>query len=256
MKNISLKRELLDDGRLKEYLIRRKMLTSAGRYDLLDDNELYQMTEQEMKACEQMRKQKYACYKRIKQHIDYILMQYPHVYFMTFSFNDNSLNKKPETRRRYIQKMLFQNCHDYVCNIDYGDDNDREHYHGVIASKEPLQMITGVTDEGKRYVNYVSDWLIKYDELYGFHSAEEVRVSKKSRTKIARYVAKLSNHSVKVKQTKIMIKQKSAYQSIKTVNNLAFKKFDRDLNNDNRIVNKIADLFGIDPDDVIISTAR
>lgn len=73
----------------------------------------------------------------------------------------------------------------YVANIDFGKKNGREHYHAVVAS-------------GK--VNYK---LWDYGALNGEVIRNNVKVDEdgsisiESAQKIARYIAKLTNHAIK-----------------------------------------------------------
>lgn len=99
--------------------------------------------------------------------------------FLTLTFNDNTLNQtSADTRRQYVRKYLKQfNC-SYVANIDFGKDNGREHYHAVINSS---------------HID-LSLW-----RSYGNINVERVRNKsiELSKTRLAKYISKLSNHAVK-----------------------------------------------------------
>lgn len=57
-------------------------------------------------------------------------------YFITITFNDRTLNQTSEkTRLRYIKRFMIQQFKTYILNIDYGAENNREHYHATAVSK-------------------------------------------------------------------------------------------------------------------------
>lgn len=114
-------------------------------------------------------------YKRIKSIIEDELPSY----FLTLTFNDDVLyNTKKKTRREYVSKFLKNNYVDYVANIDFGDENEREHYHAVVLSQT---LIKG------RSVNW----------YYGFSNKKKIRNTTKSHKKITNYLLKLTNHAMK-----------------------------------------------------------
>lgn len=57
--------------------------------------------------------------------------------FLTLTFTDDILQStSQQTRRRYVARYLksLQNNIDYTANIDFGDKNEREHYHANVLS--------------------------------------------------------------------------------------------------------------------------
>lgn len=106
-------------------------------------------------------------------------------YFGTLTFNDETLQKTSEkTRRRYVSYYLKSISCDYIANIDFGDkekniqSNEREHYHCLIA-----------TDSKP------TSW------KYGFCKFELVGTSETDMKRVSKYIAKLTNHSLKVERT-------------------------------------------------------
>ena len=108
--------------------------------------------------------------------------------FLTLTFNDSFLSRdtSPDTRRRYIARFLKEQCIEYVANIDFGQDErytQREHYHALVIPKN-------------KQIDYSS-----YSQ--GFDKsrikAEPVIANNKSRDNLARYIDKLTNHSLKHK---------------------------------------------------------
>lgn len=75
--------------------------------------------------------------KRYKSRVDEMIKRdYLNMWFLTFTFSDESLLKTNEkTRIRYIKEFLKQQAKNYLLNKDYGKENKREHYHAIIISK-------------------------------------------------------------------------------------------------------------------------
>lgn len=113
--------------------------------------------------------------------------------FLTLTFRDDVIAKTtPEKRRRYVARFLKRQCPDYVANIDFGNDGksrtftdkngnirestSREHYH-ALAQGEFIDL---------------KKW------RYGFAYAERVPETNDDKEKCAKYVAKLTNHAMKV----------------------------------------------------------
>lgn len=98
-------------------------------------------------------------------------------YFLTLTFTDEVLAKTSvKTRRRYVARFLKANCERYCANIDFGKTTGREHYHAIVD----------------REIN--APW------KYGFYKYEPVETSEKDALTVSNYVAKLTNHALKVKQ--------------------------------------------------------
>lgn len=95
--------------------------------------------------------------------------------FLTLTFRDEILEKtSPETRRTYIRKFLKSFGVPYVANKDFGKDFGREHYHAVIKTAR-IDM---------------------HSYNYGFIFAETIHQTKDN-VKLAKYIAKLTNHAIK-----------------------------------------------------------
>ena len=97
--------------------------------------------------------------------------------FLTLTFTDKTLNStSDETRRKYVRRFLKDNCICYVANKDFGARNGREHYHAAVLIK------------GK--INY-SKW------KYGCLNGQKIRLNCMSDIRVAKYIAKLTNHAIK-----------------------------------------------------------
>lgn len=107
------------------------------------------------------------------------------VYFGTLTFTNEVLEKTTyETRRRYVARYLKSISSSYIANIDFGDkkknpqSNEREHYHCLIACDSlPIS------------------W------KYGFCKFLEVPKDEVDQKRISKYIAKLTNHAMKVEKT-------------------------------------------------------
>lgn len=207
MKNIDKKASLVQSGKYAAFCWDNYVNRLMHNWDTGPND--YGLSEEEFIACSQLRDAKSRCWSRLYDHMRFILAKYgkDNIFFMTFTFNNETMQLKPNTRRQIIHRMLNANCEDYIANIDFGDTTEREHYHAVIVPKMPLNE----RFDGK-YTRICADWLDKYGSKYGFYKAEKVQFENGDIEKISRYIAKLCNHSIKVKQSKIMTKKASAYQ--------------------------------------------
>jgi len=99
--------------------------------------------------------------------------------FLTLTFNDDTLQRTTQKERRTaVSRYLKQfNCR-YVANIDFGKENGREHYHAVINCGSVC----------------FDSW-----RKFGNINAERIRNKdlKADKTKLAKYICKLSNHAIK-----------------------------------------------------------
>lgn len=126
-----------------------------------------------------LNKSKYEKKKRLKEFICALLLK-PCI-FITINFNDKHLNNTTkETRRQEIRRYLNAFGVPYCANIDFGKENEREHYHGIIQ----LDSIpTGDQCE----------WVQKNR---GCIYAKKVR-SENDFKKLAEYILKFVNHATK-----------------------------------------------------------
>lgn len=134
--------------------------------------------EKEYKECLKINHASYYRTQRLKQRIESMLLN-GSCLFLTLTFNDDTLqNTTPKERRVAVSRYLKTfNCM-YVANIDFGKENGREHYHAVINADK-----------------------ISFDSWrkYGNINAERIRNRdlKSDKTKLAKYICKLSNHAIK-----------------------------------------------------------
>lgn len=122
---------------------------------------------------------------RLRKRIEKMIMS-NRAQFLTLTFNDSFLSRdtSEETRRRYVARFLKEQCIEYVANIDFGVDDrftKREHYHALVVPKNATIDYSAYT--------------------HGFDksriNAKNVKVRDKDSYNIAKYINKLTNHSLK-----------------------------------------------------------
>ena len=89
---------------------------------------------EENKEYERILKARYNKCSRIKKRFMYLLTRFDFIWFCTFTFSNDYINKCTRTKRDLIKSVI--NTHDfkYILNIDYGKKTEREHYHCIIAT--------------------------------------------------------------------------------------------------------------------------
>lgn len=99
------------------------------------------------------------------------------IYFGTLTFTDSVLeNTSCKTRRVYVSRFLKNISQNYLANIDFGDLNNREHYHCIFECSN---------------IDLFKKW------NYGFVNVKVVRYSKLDIKRCSKYLVKLINHCVK-----------------------------------------------------------
>lgn len=190
---------------------------SAHLSALLDVSEAHGLDKLETQCYLQMKKARHNQMTNMRRHIEYYTQSNEYdLIFATFTFSDESLNLKSETRRKKLLECL-KNCNqidDYICNIDYGKTTEREHYHGILFVKKG--SVEWSFKRGKKFW-YIENMPIDYK--LGFCSFEKVGNEKYDNDRIASYVAKLNMHALKVKQSRLIVKRESPYND-----NLKYKK--------------------------------
>lgn len=175
--------------------IQFRLLEKRRKYDLLDDpaererkhhaltkiaNSLYVVYPDwetaSAKICNGIQNRKQTKI-RTNKYLQGMMECYDNLYFVTLTFNDDTMEKTSEkTRRQYVSRYLDKNCRDYYANIDFGEQNQREHYHAVVSDTLVLE-----------------DW-----HKHGAIHIKRIRKGKKDVRKIATYIRKLANHANKV----------------------------------------------------------
>lgn len=118
---------------------------------------------------------------RIKKRLLYLLIRHKYIWFCTFTFNNNYINKCERTKRDLIKSVL--NTHDfkYILNIDYGKNTQRQHFHCIIASDIDMD-------------------LNQYFQCYyigGYSLSIQCKKGLDDLKRLTKYIDKLVNHCIK-----------------------------------------------------------
>ena len=115
---------------------------------------------------------------RIRKRLTRIIQE-QHAYFLTFTLDNQHLNLKQPTHIKKITQALAQAyVIDYSLNNDYGDLNNRLHYHCIACFNLPLNYTT-----------------IQNEYQYGALNIKPI--IKKDIKSLSEYIQKLKNHSIK-----------------------------------------------------------
>lgn len=124
----------------------------------------------------------YGRFKRVRQKTSSIVLG-GECLFLTLTFRDDVFAKtSADSRRQYVRKFLKTQCDTYVANIDFGEEQGREHYHALVYSS---------------HIDY-KPWF----ERFGVVKAEHVKASDNDSKAVSKYIAKLSRHALKASTCK------------------------------------------------------
>lgn len=218
MKNKELKKEVITNGTFQWYAgIRRTAAMTDNLDNFLDpfliDEDTGEVTNWDLydkvNECERIRDSRKKQRQKVEKHLIYLLKR-PDLkcFFLSLTFNNDALQLKPDSRKQAIRRLL-QKFSDYVLNIDYGSENEREHYHAVVALPDDYEVYEIETTKGTKQCR--CDILDEYK--YGFYNMEPIRCDSDSPKLLANYMNKLTSHSIKVKQSYISVKKGSDYQT-------------------------------------------
>lgn len=164
----------------------------------------------------------YAVQRRsLNEHIKYLFKRKDlELVFITFTFNDFALSLDSKTRRNFITRLLnsIPFVVDYIGNIDYGKSNNREHYHYIVAF-----------DSEKFNGNYLMENRhFKLKEFapylrYGNYDLKPVTRDMVDYKKVSSYIAKLTNHALKVHKGSLITKRDSDFQRWKKDQDIMLK---------------------------------
>ena len=110
----------------------------------------------------------------------YLLSHCNYIWFCTFTFSDNYINKCDRTKRDLIKSVL--NTHDfkYILNIDYGKKTEREHYHCIIGTDIDFNVNQFIQSSYPCYC-----------------LAIECKKGRGDFERLGKYINKLTNHCIK-----------------------------------------------------------
>ena len=209
MKNKELRQDIIVNGKYCNYTkTRYKLINEIGieSFVSLNDEEkqkLFEMELNEINECEAIRNCKAHQRNKIENHIKFLFDTNTDIFFATFTFDDDALKETKEWRKLQIRRLLTKVCDDYILNIDYGAENEREHYHAVLSIKKP-----------NIYKDETNHTRIKELDKYkcGFYKVDECKRDDIDKKRLARYITKLTHHSIKVAQQYVSVKKGSKYQ--------------------------------------------
>lgn len=179
------KSKVLENGLYHIWLSNRVAEYKRKGFDLFDvpfdDNFLPYLlvdmscySSKDIKECERLFNSRRNRVHRLKDRLKKIFMS--DCVFLTLTFRDDVFETtNVETRRRYVSRFLKDFSVPYVANIDFGEENNREHYHAVLQ------------------VNSIdlNSW------KYGYSFSQHIYMADKSNVSIAKYMNKLSSHAYK-----------------------------------------------------------
>ena len=238
MKDREKRIRLLEDGTYRNYTETRRKAFQNGNPDemyeqVFDDDtgellrsdlnsDFFQLDQEDLKECERIRNCKNHQRQKIEDHIKFLFEKSKYdLFFITFNFHDDALELNADTRKQKIRRLLNKISEDYILNIDFGELKDREHFHSVVALEK-----NSYTLYRNEYGHLKIKELDAYD--YGNYDIETIRTKDDDKKRLARYIAKLTLHSVKVQQRYVSVKKGSAYQMQKNL----IKSLKKDTKND------------------------
>lgn len=125
---------------------------------------------------------------RLRHKIQEMFDKCPVVIFVTLTFSDDALVRSTPEHRREVVSRWFKDCCPadpdiyvpYMANIDFGKENAREHYHGLIGCRVPKYQL--------------EFWRNTYGKQV---QLETVRCSVHDKHRLSSYVCKMTNHAIK-----------------------------------------------------------
>jgi len=187
MCDYDLRKTIVENGLYKRYAKARRNTFKQSKGEsfegeTLNDFECYLAKDYNdvwfkmLEECERIGNTSYQRVKRLKQRVK-MLLDGGVCLFLTLTFNDDTMAKTTqEERRNLVLDYLKKTMCPFVGNIDFGKENEREHYHAVIRCEK---------------VDYTL-W-----HQNGAIKGEKVRLRGNSETKLAKYIDKLALHSLK-----------------------------------------------------------
>ena len=118
---------------------------------------------------------------RIKRRFVYLLSRYKYIWFVTFTFSDEYINKCDRTKRDLMKSVLYTHDFKFILNIDYGKKTEREHYHCILATNIDMDIH-----------QYMSNF---YEG--GFSKSILMPLDYTNFIKTSKYINKLTNHCIK-----------------------------------------------------------
>lgn len=142
---------------------------------------------------------RYNKFSRIKKRLVYLLNHRKNLWFCTFTFDEDYINKCDRTKRDLIKDVLSDKDFLYMMNVDYGKKTEREHYHVILGTDYDIDL----------------DSFIHY--YYPCHcNAKLINRCEDDLIRLSKYINKLSNHCIKdsTKKKKMYFSFKLPYENL------------------------------------------
>ena len=132
----------------------------------------------------------------------------PKLVFVTMTLDDKNIKLKEETRLKKIAKWTKSHFAYAIVNKDYGKTTEREHYHAVGLTIQPLE------DTGKKSHKGYQEYRFKKQNYECGFEPTMLIIDTKDNEKINSYLLKLNNHSNKstTKRSRVRIFGKKIYK--------------------------------------------
>lgn len=117
--------------------------------------------------------------KRLRKRLRFLLKK-EYCYFLTFTIKDKYINNALNTFIRKLKKEVLKN-YLYVFNVDYGEKNDRLHFHCVIGLSKKLNSL-----------DYKA-----FTKLWGYGAVNFLLIQNKKESNIQKYLTKQQLHMTK-----------------------------------------------------------
>lgn len=115
-------------------------------------------------------------WKRIRSKIEKMINS-GNAYFITLTWSNDSMEHFSQDSRRMLVQKTLSKYNDYIANIDYGSQTEREHYHAIIQEDN--------LDVNSNTFNWP----------YGFYNIQTIKPG--SQEALATYILKFTNHTTK-----------------------------------------------------------
>lgn len=129
---------------------------------------------------EKILKARYSKSSRIQRRFFYLLTRYSYIWFCTFTFDNNYINKSTRTKRDLIKNVINSYDFKYILNVDYGKSTEREHYHCLIGTNYDMDLDEYIKN------NYPC-----------FSKSIECKKGIDDFKSLSKYIDKLTNHCIK-----------------------------------------------------------
>lgn len=147
-----------------------------------------------VEAVDRFKNNQYQFKTRLYKRYENMIKEHKHNYFSTITLNDEYINISENTFIRYVKEYLNEQdqVKDYLCNVDYGTENERMHIHCVLSSDTKLD-----------YKGTIERW--------GRGAIHHKPVVYRNKYQIPRYILKLGNHTTKTTAATVF-RKKRKYQ--------------------------------------------